>query len=71
MCFMYFICFHYTKKNSATNTTAQQITATDRRLLPHHAAMIPMTSARAADTVLFVAERIAGNVITANVTYGT
>lgn len=53
------------------NTIAQQITATDRRLLPHHAAMIPMTSASAADTVLFVAERIAGNVITANVTYGT
>ena len=37
------------------NTIAQQITATDRRLLPHHAAMIPMTSASAADTVLFVA----------------
>ena len=65
MCFMY---FYYTKKNSVI---AQQITATDRRLLPHHAAMIPMTSASAADTVLFVAERIAGNVITANVTYGT
>ena len=32
------------------NTIAQQITATDRRLLPHHAAMIPMTSASAADT---------------------
>ena len=67
MCFMYFC---YTKKNSVMNTIAQQI-ATDRRLLPHHAAMIPMTSASAADTVLFVAERIAGNVITANVTYGT
>ena len=62
MCFMY---FYYTKKNSVMNTIAQQ------RLLPHHAAMIPMTSASAADTVLFVAERIAGNVITANVTYGT
>ena len=68
MCFMY---FYYTKKNSVMNTIAQQITATDRRLLPHHAAMIPMTSASAADNVLFVAERIAGNVITANVTYGT
>lgn len=68
MCFMY---FYYTKKNSVMNTIAQQITATDRRLLPHHAAMIPMTSASVADTVLFVAERIAGNVITANVTYGT
>ena len=68
MCFMY---FYYTKKNSVMNTIAQQITATDRRLLPHHAAMIPMTSASAAYTVLFVAERIAGNVITANVTYGT
>lgn len=68
MCFMY---FYYTKKNSVMNTIAQQITATDRRLLPHHAAMIPMTSASPADTVLFVAERIAGNVITANVTYGT
>ena len=68
MCFMY---FYYTKKNSVMNTIAQQITATDRRLLPHHAAMIPMTSASSADTVLFVAERIAGNVITANVTYGT
>ena len=68
MCFMY---FYYTKKNSVMNTIAQQITATDRRLLPHHAAMIPMTSANAADTVLCVAERIAGNVITANVTYGT
>ena len=42
MCFMYFC---YTKKISVTNTIAQQITATDRRLLPHHAAMIPMTSA--------------------------
>ena len=68
MCFMY---FYYTKKNSVMNTIAQQITATVWRLLPHHAAMIPMTSASAAVTVLFVAERIAGNVITANVTYGT
>ena len=62
---MYFI------NNSAINTTAQEHTATPKRLTPKYAKSTPETSANAPDHILFVASKIAGKVITASVTYGT
>ena len=44
---------------------------TCKRLLPNHAASTPTISAAARDIALPVELIIAGNVITASVTYGT
>ena len=49
----------------------QLITETTNRLFPRHARIIAITRAAVAEYTLFVAERIAGKVITARVTYGT
>jgi hypothetical protein len=54
--------------NSATNTTAQQNTDTWNRLPPNQASATPPTSASHAETGLWVAESMAGKVITARVT---
>lgn len=59
------------KNNSLRNTIAQQERDTVKRLAPSHAVMIPIIKANAPDMGLCVALRIAGKVITANVTYGT
>ena len=49
----------------------QQITATRNKLAPSHAEIIPTISASIPEIAEFVAYNIAGNVITANVAYGT
>lgn len=49
----------------------QHNTATRNKLAPNHAAKIPTINANAPDISDCVACSIAGNVITANVTYGT
>ena len=53
------------------NTIAQQISDTLKRPAPNHEATIPTVNAKNPDTVLCVALKIAGKVITANVAYGT
>ena len=58
-------------KNSNSNTTAQQETATISKSAPTHAATIPTMRATSPEMGLWVAFTIAGNVITARVTYGT
>ena len=58
-------------KSSATKTTAQQITATLKRLAPNHADKIPTPNANEPEICDCVASIIAGKVITASVTYGT
>ena len=54
--------------NSNTKTTAQEHTATPKRLTPKYASNTPATSAAIPDQMLFVASIIAGKVITAKVT---
>ena len=53
------------------NTTMQEQTATPKRLTPKYASRTPATRAASPDHMLLVASIIAGNVITARVTYGT
>ena len=60
-----------TRNNSKTNTTRQQMTETGNRLRPAHADTMPTTKATAPAIGEDVASSIAGNVITAKVTYGT
>ena len=57
--------------NSVTNTTEQQSNATLKRLAPNQAATIPAINAKPPEISDCVAWIIAGNVITASVTYGT
>ena len=57
--------------NSLINTMMQQESDTLKRLAPIHATMTPTIKANAPDMGLWVASKIAGKVITANVTYGT
>ncbi len=57
--------------NSMMNTVTQQKIETCKRLLPYHAVMTPTIRAANPDITLFVALIMAGNVITARVTYGT
>lgn len=59
------------KNNSTTNTTIHASTDTVNKLAPNQARSIAAIKASAAETGLPVAESIAGNVITASVTYGT
>jgi len=56
------------RNSSIKNTIVQQETETTKRLAPYHASRIPISSAAQADQILPVASRIAGNVITVNVT---
>ena len=63
--------FMFYKNNSTINTIIQARTETVNKLAPNQANKIATMKAIAADMGLPVAERIAGNVITASVTYGT
>lgn len=54
--------------SSATKTTAQEQTATPKRLTPKYANNAPEINANKPDQKLFVASRIAGKVMTAKVT---
>ena len=54
-----------------TYTTTQHIMATGNSPKPIHAAMMPMMRAMSPGTDDCVTSMIAGNVITASVTYGT
>ena len=55
-------------KNSKTNTTIQHSTEMENNPAPHHANRMPKRSAAKPDHMLPVALRMAGKVITANVT---
>ena len=63
--------FIYIKNSSSMSTTRQQDEATLNKSNPFHAANRPTTKAAIPEYMLWVAFIIAGNVITANVTYGT
>jgi len=54
-----------------TKTTTQQMMDTGKRPAPHRAATIPAARAKAPAAGDWVASTMAGNVITASVTYGT
>ena len=57
--------------NSITKTAIQLMAETFIRLPPFIATAIATTKPKRADKVLFVADKMAGNVITESVTYGT
>lgn len=57
--------------SSITNTSRQQMTDTGKSPAPSHAAIMPAISAARPEIGLCVACTIAGNVMTASVTYGT
>ena len=56
------------KNNSTINTVAQQVMATLNRSKPNQATNTPKIKARAPETGLWVAYRMAGKVMTASVT---
>ena len=64
-------CLLCYRKSSSMKTAVQQVTATLKRSNPNHATMMPTRKDIAPDILLCVAFMIAGNVITARVTYGT
>lgn len=66
--FFRFINFSLYKNNSSRNTTTHAHTDTCSRLFPNHASAAATINAAHADQILPVADRIAGNVITASVT---
>ena len=63
--------FYRIKNNSNISTTRQQDEATLNKSKPFHATNRPTTNAAIPEYTLWVAFIIAGNVITASVTYGT
>lgn len=67
----FYIIFPFYKNNSNRNTTMHAHTDTCSRLFPNHASAVATIRAAHADQTLPVADRIAGKVITASVTYGT
>ncbi len=64
-------CFFHTNINSTISTAAQQHAATVKSLAPSQARTMPIIRAAIPAIGLCVALTIAGNVITAKVTYGT
>ena len=61
----------YIRKNSSISTIRQQDEATLNKSKPFHATNKPTMNAAIPEYMLWVAFIIAGNVITAKVTYGT
>ena len=61
----------YNTMSSITNTLTQQAEATMNRFPPNQAQIMPATRAPTPAIGEFVASMIAGNVMTASVTYGT